>query len=215
MAKNSRKSADTAINVVIAVVLIAVIGLAGYAIYDKMSANLNEKAIASGEKEATVEYLAEQASMSVEDYLAQYGLSGISKKATQTEMTDAMTVDNYITYSGTTAEDLKTQYNFDEAPAGDAIWGDIRKALTVKNMVGDEESFKQFKEVYQLDESITMDTLWTDAEAKIEESIKKMQEEAANATEAPATEEAAEAEEAAAEGEAEATEEAATEEAAE
>ena len=202
MAKNSRKSADSAINAVITIVLAAVIGLAGYAIYDKMSANLNEKAIASGEKEATVEYLAEQASMSVEDYLAQYGLSGISKKATQTEMTDEMTVDNYITYSGTTAEDLKTQYNLDEAPAGDAVWGDIRKALTVKNMVGDEESFKQFKEVYQLDDSITMDTLWTDAEAKIEESIQKMQEEAANATEAPATEAPAENAEESAEGEA-------------
>ena len=213
MAKNSRKSADTAINLVIAVVLIAVIGLAGYAIYDKMSANLNEKAIASGEKEATVEYLAEQASMSVEDYLAQYGLSDISKKATQTEMTDAMTVDNYITYSGTTAEDLKTQYNLDEAPAGDANWGDIRKAFTVKNMVGDEESFKQFKEVYKLDDSITMDTLWTDAEAKIEESIKKMQEEAANATEAPATEAPVEGE--ATEGEATEATEAPAEEAAE
>ena len=213
MAKNSRKSADTMLNVIITVVVVAVVALAAYAIYDKMSANLNEKAIASGEKEATVEYLAEQASMSVEDYLAQYGLSDISKKATQTEMTDAMTVDNYITYSGTTAEELKTQYNLDEAPAGDANWGDIRKAFTVKNMVGDEESFKQFKEVYKLDDSITMDTLWTDAEAKIEESIKKMQEEAANATEAPATEAPVEGE--ATEGEATEATEAPAEEAAE
>lgn len=204
MAKNSRGSADTMVNVVIAVVLIAVIGLAGYAIYDKMSANVNQKAIESGEKEATVEYLAEQSSMSIEDYLAQYGLSGVSKKATQTEMTDLMTVDNYITFTGTTAEDLKTQYNLDEAPAGDAIWGDVRKALTVKNMVGDEESFKQFKEIYKLDDSITMDTLWVDAEPIIEESVKKMQEEAAKATQAPATEAPAEGEatEAPAEGEA-------------
>lgn len=196
--QHSKGSADITVNVIIAVVLIAVIGLAGYAVYDKLSANINKKAIENGEKEATVEYLAEQQGKTVDEFLEQYGLSGISGKASQEELTDKMTVDNYVSYAGTTIEDLKTQYNLDEAPAGDAIWGDIRKALTVKNMVGDEESFKQFKESYKLDDSITLDTLWTDAEPKIEESIKKMQEEAAKTTEAPATE-ATEAPEAAVE----------------
>ena len=198
MTKQSKGSADITVNVIIAVVLIAVIGLAGYAIYDKMSAKINNRAIENGEKEATVEYLAEKQNMTVEDYLAQYGLSGISGKATQEEMTDKMTVDNYVSFAGTSIEDLKTQYNLAEAPSGDAVWGDVRKSFTVKNMVGDsEDSLKQFKEIYKLDDSITLDTLWTEVEPKVEESIKKMQEEAANATAAPSTEAPAETEAAA------------------
>lgn len=187
MAHKSRGSADVTMNTIIAVVLIAVVGLAGYAVYDKMSAKINNKAIESGEKEATVEYLANQAGQSVDDYLAQYGLSGISKKATQEEMTDQMTVDNYVSFAGTTIDDLKTQYHLSEAPAGDSNWGDLRKTFTVKNMIGDsEDELKQFKEIYKLDDSITLDTPWTEAEPKIKESIKKLQEEAAKATQAPA-----------------------------
>lgn len=202
MAKHSKGSADITVNVIIAVVLIVVIGLAGYAIYDKMSTKISNKAIENGEKEATVEYLAEKQNMTVEDYLAQYGLSGVSGKATQEEMTDKMTVDNYVSFVGTTIDDLKTQYNLDEAPAGDANWGEIRKGFTVKNMVGNsEESLKQFKEIYKLDDSITLDSLWTDVQPKVEESIKKMQEEAANATAAPSTQ-APESTEAPAESEA-------------
>ena len=189
MAKGSRGSADTMINVIIAVVLVAVIGLAGYAVYDKMSGKLNAKAIESGEKEPTVEYLAEQEGMSIEDYLAQYGLSGVSKRATQEEMTDMMTVDNYIKFAKTTADDLKTQYHLSEAPAGDSNWGELRKSFTVKNIIGDsEDDFKQFKEMYKLDDSVTPDMLWTDAEPIIEESMKKLQEEAAKATPAPSAE---------------------------
>ena len=187
MAHKSRGSADVMMNTITAVVLIAVVGLAGYAVYDKMSAKINNKAIESGEKEATVEYLANQAGQSVDDYLAQYGLSGISKKATQEEMTDQMTVDNYVSFAGTTIDDLKTQYHLSEAPAGDSNWGDLRKTFTVKNMIGDsEDELKQFKEIYKLDDSITLDTPWIEAEPKIKESIKKLQEEAAKATQAPA-----------------------------
>lgn len=198
------------INVIIAVILIAVIGLAVYAVYGKISENMTRTAIENGEAEPTVGYLAEQSGMSVEDYLAQYGVSGLGENATQEEMTDAMTVGNYATYAGTTVEDLQTQYGLDETPSADANWGELRKTFTVRNMMGDEESFNQFKEVYGLDDSITLDTLWTDAEPKIQESIERMQEEAANATEAPATEAPAEGEatEAPAEGEATAAPEA-------
>ena len=198
MAKRSRNSADTMINVIIAVVLIAVIGLAAYAIYGKMSATISQKAIEAGEKEPTVEYLAQQQNMSVEDFLAMYGLEGVSPKATEEEMTDQMTVDNYITYSNIAMEDLTTQYHMDEAPAGDSNWGELRKSFTVKNYVGDEDALKQFTEIYGLEEGqITLDMPWTEAEPIIEESVKRMQEEMANATPAPATdapEETAEAE---------------------
>ena len=189
MAKRSRNSADTMINVIIAVVLIAVIGLAAYAIYGKMSTTLSQKAIEAGEKEPTVEYLAQQQSMSVEDFLALYGLSDVSPKATEEEMTDQMTIDNYLTYSNIAMEDLTTQYHLDEAPAGDSNWGELRKSFTVKNYVGDEDALKQFTEIYGLEEGqITLDMPWTEAEPIIEDSVQRMQEELANATPAPATE---------------------------
>ena len=194
MAGKSRGSADKMMNVIIAIVIIAVLGLAGYAVYDKLSANILNEAIANGEKEATVGYLAEQSGMSVEDYLAQYGISGLDKNATEEEMTDAMTVETYLSYIGAEMEDLTTQYHLSEAPALDANWGEIRKGFTMRNIVGDDDGFAQFKEIYGLDDSVTIDTPLTEAEPIIEESIKRMQEEAANATEAPATEAPAEGE---------------------
>lgn len=187
MANKSRSSTDVAINVVIAIVLVAVIGLAGYAIYDKMSVKIQQKAIESGQQEATVGYLADSQGMTVEDYLMMYGLSGLSKNTTEEEMTDQMTIDNYVAYTGMTIEDLQTQYRLSEAPSGDSIWGDLRKTFTVRNVIGEtEDELKQFKEIYGLDDSITLDTPWEEAQDKLEESIKRMQEEAANATEAPA-----------------------------
>ena len=198
MAKNTssrRGRADVTTNIVIGVVIAVVFALAAYAVYDKISTNVMTKKIASGEAQATVGYLAEQAGMSVEDYLAQYGISDLSKKATEEEMLKKMTMENYAAYTGTTLEELKTNYAIDADVDAAIIYEEFEKTLTVKNILGgNEETFNQIKEMYSLDDTITMDSKWVDVEPVLEQKDKEMQEAMANATEAPTADPAATAE---------------------
>ncbi|MDD6483132.1 MAG: hypothetical protein PUF72_00955 [Clostridiales bacterium] len=194
MAKNTQSHkgrADVTTNLVIGVVIAAVLALAVYAVYDKISAKLLSEKIASGEAQATVGYLAEQADMSVEDYLAQYGLSGLGKKTTEEDMVKKMTMENYAAYSGTTLEEIKTQYALESDVDASMLYEDFEKTLKVRNVLGgSEDTFDQIKETYELDDSITMDSMWTDVEPILEEKQKELQEKMANATEPPAEGEA-------------------------
>lgn len=192
MAKNSNAHrqgrADVTTNLIIAVIIAAVLALAVYAVYGKLSDKFLSKAIEAGEKEATVGYLAEQAGLTIDEYLEQYGLSGLSKNTTEQEMLKQMTMENYASYAGTTLEEIKTNYVLDADVDASMTYGDFEKTLKVKNIFGgSEETFNQMKEVYGLDDSITMDSAWTDVEPILEQK----QEELQNATPAP-TEEAAE-----------------------
>ncbi len=186
MSKNNKKngSKDNLLNIIIAVVMIAIIGISVYAIYNTVSTKVIKSRIESGETEPTLSYMAESAGISVEEFLTQYGLenAGLSKNSKETEVTDKMTLTNYATYTGTTVEDILKQYYLEDKADGNTLYADLKAMLTVKSMIGgDEESFKQFKEYYSLDDSITMDTLWSEVEPVIEEKIKEMQ----NATPAP------------------------------
>lgn len=169
MANETKKSSFNAINIIIAVVLIAVIGLAAYAVYDDISTNVTREKMESGEMEANLAYLADQNGMSVEDFLTQYGLTGLDENATQTEVINSMTVENFLAYAGATLDELVEEYSLTEPPAMDANWGEVQKTFTVRNVIG-EENFDQFKEMYGLDDTITLDTLWSEAEVKLEEA---------------------------------------------
>ncbi|MBR5271237.1 MAG: hypothetical protein IKV64_03530 [Clostridia bacterium] len=186
MAKNNKKngSKDSILNIIIAIVMVAVIGVSIYAIYTTASTKIIKSRIESGETEPNLSYMAESAGLSVDEFLNQYGLenAGLSKNSSQTEVTDKMTLTNFATYSGTTVEDILKQYYLEDKANGDTLYADFKAMWTVKSMVGgDEESFKQVKEYYGLDDSITMDTPWSEVEPVIEEKTKEMQ----NATPAP------------------------------
>lgn len=189
MAKGTGRagSSDKMVNTIIAAVMIAVIGLSAYAVYDTMSSKIINTQIQNGEREATLEYMAENAGLSVNEFLEQYGIAdaGLSKKSTQTEVIDKMTLTKYAEYSSTTVEDLLKQYYLEDKATGDTTYADFKAMWTVKAMVaGDEEQLKQMKEYYSLDDSVTMDTLWSEVEPVIEAKIEEMQ----NATPAPTEE---------------------------
>lgn len=195
MAKNSNSHrqgrADVTTNLIIAVIIAAVLALAVFAVYGELSDKFLSKAIESGEKEATVGYLAEQAGLTIDEYLEQYGLSGLSKNTTEQEMLKQMTMENYASYAGTTLEEIKTNYVLDADVDASMTYGDFEKTLKVKNIFGgSEETFNQMKEVYGLDDSITMDSEWTEVEPILEQKQEEMQ----NATPAPTEEVPAEAE---------------------
>ena len=71
MAKNNgqNKSGNKLFNTIVAVVMVIVIGISVYAIYTTASTKILDNQIATGEKEATLEYMAKTEGISVDEFL--------------------------------------------------------------------------------------------------------------------------------------------------
>ncbi len=189
MAKNNaqKKSSNSLLNAIITIVMVVVIGISVYAIYSTVSTKVISSQIESGQKEATLSYMARAAGISVDEFIEKYGLkdSGLSKNSSQTDVISKMTLTNYATFTGSTVEEILKQYYLEGKADGNTIYADFEDMWTVKAMVqNDEESLKELKEYYSLDDSITMDTLWSEVEPIIEAKIEELQ----NATPAPTQE---------------------------
>ena len=65
MAKKNNSASNKIFNLIIAVVMIGVIGLAAYAVYTTVSERIMEEKIASGEIETTLDRMAEDAQLSI------------------------------------------------------------------------------------------------------------------------------------------------------
>ena len=180
--KNKASQSDKLINVVIAVVVAAFVVVGVYATYGKISTGIEDKKILNGEKEATVAYLAKQSGMSVEDYLAQYGLSlsdTITEKTTESEMTDNMTIENYLKYTGMeqTADEVIADAGLTETVTKDTLWKDFFPQMPV-GMVYDPQTFEQYKTQLSLGDNVTLDMPYGEFEKILEERIKALSEEA-------------------------------------
>ena len=108
-------------NTIITVVVIAFLGLAGYALKDNIKAILPERP----EKEQTVSDLAKERDMSVDEFLAEYGLDDgeVTKDTTKSEVESKLTVANYAKYNDQTTEELLEQYGIENADE-DMLWQD-------------------------------------------------------------------------------------------
>ena len=124
--KRPATPADKMINAVIVIVILAVLGLGAYAVYDKVSVNLETKAIQEGTSEQTVRYAADMAGMSADEYLAQYGLgeAGLNAKSTVSEMIEKMTVENYAKYSEKEVDALLEEFGLTDKATKDMLWSE-------------------------------------------------------------------------------------------
>lgn len=164
--------------------------------YGKISKNLETKAIEENNAEKTVNYLADQAGMSVDDYLAEYGLQdteGINGKTTESAMVSKMTLENLAKYEG---KELDAFIEENGVPAdkvnGNTTWEEAKDLIPLDSYFGGQ--FEEVKAAYELDDSITGDMTWGETKDTIlaaqEAYIEKMQ----NATPAPTAEASAEPE---------------------
>lgn len=172
----------------IVVLVIAVFVAAGvYATYGKISEGISNKAIEDGKAEETVSYLAKQDNMSVEDYLAQYGLTlgdTIKKNTTLSEMLDNMTLENYAKYIGQDIDAMIESAGLGDKVTKDTLWKDARPLLPLISYYG-EEQLNQIKQIYGFGDEVTPDMTYGDFEKLVEEKQAEM----AQATEAPADDE--------------------------
>lgn len=191
---NKAGSKDKLVNVIIVLVLIAVLAAGVYATYGKISEGIKYKAIENGEAEATVEYLAKQSEMTVEDYLAQYGLSvgeAVTAETTETEMLNNMTIENYANYNGQNADEMITGTGLQDKVTKDTLWKDFLPQVPTVSVIG-EETFNQFKTQFGFGDEVTADMPWGEFEKLMETAVAVTA--APESEEAPAQEEAPAAE---------------------
>ncbi len=174
--KKSTKS-DKLLNLIMCVIVIAVLAVAVYATYGKLSENIKDKAIQSGQAEATVGYLAKQSGMTVEDYLSQYGLSvgdTITEDTTETDMLDNMTLENYLKYNGDeqTADEVLEGVGLKDKATKDTLWKDFMPMVPTVSIIG-EESFNQIKEQMNLGDEVTPDMPYGEFEKLLQDAQQK------------------------------------------
>lgn len=160
MAKQTTKKHSTPMDKMITavgvVVVLAVLGLAVFATYGRISDNLGQNAIEkenlaiqNGEQEATVRYLASNSGMDVTTYLEQYGLQlgdGLKETTTESEMVKMLTVENYYkytdVYSGETTDVDALLTDWDAQALGitkDTVWSEVEEKLSYGKLIGEEE----------------------------------------------------------------------------
>lgn len=168
--KSTPQSKMTNCIIVILIIVFAALGV--IAVYPKIAENRKTNAILNGEAEQTVEYMANNQGMSVEDFLAQYGLStndGITGESTETDMVNNMSIENYLSYTGQTqtADELIAQVNMQDKVTKDSKWADFMNILSTAqavDVVGGEEAFNQLKEQYGLGDDVTPSMPYADFE---------------------------------------------------
>ena len=216
--KTSRSNSTLTLVSVAVIVIFAVI--CAFAAVPKLSEHIENKEIASGSKEPTVAYQARQAGMSVEDYLAQYGLTlggDVTKQTTLNDLSNNMTISNYVNFVNDMNKSTDENGNVDESSKldvdsylsqySDAVTADTTikdlNAMSAETALG-TDTFNMQKQLYNLGDEITSETSLEDFGTAIQDAIRATQEEAANATPAPDSSAAPDA--AAAEGDTQATE---------
>lgn len=193
MAKQTTKKQSTPmdkmITAVTVVVIMAILGLAVFAGYGKISQNVGQNAIEkenlaiqNGEQEATVRYLASNSGMEIDAFLEQYGLKlgdGLKETSTESEMIRMLTVENYYKYSDaysgetTDVEATLKDWNADEIGiTKDTVWSEVQEKLTYIKFVGEEE-FNAMIEQYS---QYGYDLSEINAEMTIKELSEKMNE---------------------------------------
>ena len=195
MAKNTPQKNMTpfekTLTAIITLVILAVLALAVFATYGKVSENIAEQrledeaaAIARGEQSPNIRYMASNAGMTAEDYVAQYGLEltdGLTEESELNDMLKRMSLENYVKYNDEGAEEptdldaLLTQWNAEELGiTKDTPWGEVETKLSIGAYIG-EEGFANLIEQYEsygFDmSSITADMPLKDANDAIEEIV--------------------------------------------
>lgn len=128
MAKRySSHTSANSLTIIMIVVVVAVLALGIWAVWGPIASNVRNNQLANG-AEPTVEELADQSGMEVNDFLAQYGVAdnGLDGSSLMSEMTDPMTLTNYATFMGVSLTDEE----FAEFKTQNEIADDVTKDTT-------------------------------------------------------------------------------------
>lgn len=161
--KEERKQKGSALfGWITAIVVIAFLGLGGYALKDNIKAILPEKP----EKETTVADIAKDRDLTVDEFLEEFGLTDaeITKNSTESEVMEKLTVKNYAKYSDKTVEELLAEYEIKDADE-DMLWQDAYLLMPMSKYAENiGTTFEEFKAQAGLPDEITENTTLGEAE---------------------------------------------------
>lgn len=189
-------NSDKLVTLIIVIAIIAVLGLGVYATYGKISKNITDNKIASGEIAETVSHAAEAAGMSVEEYLADYGLTVSDEVNGDTPVSDLygyMTFENYMNMANEGNEEpvdidsIIAEWGLTDKVTKDTQWKDVEPLMPLSARFSDEQ-LAQYKEAYNLGDEVNGNTTYGDFEKIIEAKLSELM----AATPAPTAEAAAE-----------------------
>lgn len=116
--KPVRSKADTIINLVITVVVIAVLALAIYAIADKFKPDVY-----------TLSEAATEQGMTVEEFSAEYGIESADADADMNDIVNNMSLENYAKLSGTTFDEMMAQGGLPEGVTAEMTVAQVQEMV--------------------------------------------------------------------------------------
>lgn len=191
--KKVRTRSDNILNVIIAVVILAFLVLAGFAVAPSIQKMIANYEASKPQEVETVEKFAESQGKTADEFLAEYGLTdneNVNKDTAIDGIQFYMTLENMAKYQNTSVEELKAHYGLDDTTANDTTYSDAMANMNagpvVEDMYGTD--FETFRTQMGLPDVLTETSKWSEVTA----AAQAMQE-AANlaASEEPAAEEGA------------------------
>jgi len=177
---------------IIVVVALAIAGLGGYGIYEKVKQNKAEEEAwnqmmqqMQQEQSAptTVETIAAAEGLSAEEFLKKIGLedSGLTGQSTEQELQEKVTIENYALLKNMTVEDFKKMFGIEHLD-NSMLWTEAQMKVPMGKVAEVEYQipFDQFALEQGLPEEITAETTFEEAVAIMEAQA------SSEATETPA-----------------------------
>lgn len=167
IAEQKAKKSSPLFGCIAAILIIAFLGLGGYALKDNIKAILPQRP----EKETTVADIAKDRDMSVEEFIAEFGLGDneVTKKTTESELMSMFTVANYAKYNDQTVDELLADYEIKNADEN-MLWQDAYELMPMSKYaetIG--MTFEDLKEQAGLPDEITEKMTLGEAEKVMEE----------------------------------------------
>ena len=116
--KPKRSKADTIVNVVITIVVVAVLALAIYAVADKFKPDIYTLSDAAAEQ-----------GMTLEEFSAEYGIEGAEADADMNDVVNNMSLENFAKLSGTTFDELVAQGSLPEGVTADMTVAQVQEMI--------------------------------------------------------------------------------------
>ncbi len=140
--KKKKNALDIISNIIIVVLILTVLGIGGWAVYSKFS-QMPKEGTTEDITTPTISESAEEEGLSVEEFLAKYGVSdseGLTPDTEITEMMPLMTLENYAKFSGVEIETIKQGMGLSEEYTNDTLMSEILADMTAAEQESDEET---------------------------------------------------------------------------
>ena len=137
VAKKKSKS-DVVFNIVIVLLVVAVVGLGGWAVGTKYVQDAQMASTQTeGEEQApvTIKQYAEAMGITTGQFMTEFGLDNNENINPETQMNDAigyMTLENYAKLTGSTLEDAIKNFGLDAGVKGDTLMSEVDKMIKEK-----------------------------------------------------------------------------------